>query len=89
MNRSHQTIYWVCLNYIILINWILAEIGSGEALDGNTEASNLKEEDEESEEEDDDPGGSILIDNISYAYISYIYKHFLNMPHNIIGVCCV
>lgn len=34
-----------------------AEIGSGEALDGNTEASNLKEEDEESEEEDDDPGG--------------------------------
>ena len=53
--------YWVCRNHIDLINWIIAEIGSGEALDGNTEASNLKEEDEESEEEDDDPGGSILI----------------------------
>ena len=53
--------YWACLDYINLIDWILAEIGSGEALDGNTEASNLKEEDEESEEEDDDPGGSIFI----------------------------
>ena len=53
--------YWLYLNCINLIDWILAEIGSGEALDGNTEASNLKEEDEESEEEDDDPGGSILI----------------------------
>ena len=60
MNRSNCK-YWACLNYIDLIILILAEIGSGEALDGNTEASNLKEEDEESEEEDDDPGGSILI----------------------------
>ena len=37
---------------------LLAESGSGEALDGDTEGNNLKEEDDESEEDDDDPGGN-------------------------------
>ena len=38
---------------------IVAETGSGEALDGDAEGSNLKEDDDESEEDDDDPGGTI------------------------------
>ena len=41
------------------ILYIVAETGSGEALDGDAEGSNLKEDDDESEEDDDDPGGTI------------------------------
>ena len=38
---------------------MVAETGSGEALDGDAEGSNLKEDDDESEEDDDDPGGIV------------------------------
>ena len=56
-NFFNKDTNWVNTKSII---YTLVGLGSGEALEGDVEESNLKDEDEESDDEDDDPGGNLL-----------------------------